>query len=295
MTLLIAGVLALDDLKTPHQSGTGIVGGAGVFSSLAASHFTKPVLLGPIGHDFPDATLETLARKGINIDSVQRVDAPTFHWSGEYTGDMAQAITHATRFEILDHYDWTLPPEYREVKSLLLCNNAPAIQLKVLEQVRADCVASDTMNLWIECARPELDQVISRTDLLFINDAEARMYTGKAMLPAAARRLMEQGPRFVVIKMGAEGALFCGKDFQHRIPAFRVDRLVDPTGAGDSFAGAAMGYLSRTNDFSPKNIHTALRYGTAVASTVVECFGTEQVMDFSHQIIEERFNTLEAL
>ena len=185
MKLLVGGILALDDLKTPHASGEAIVGGAGIYSSVAASFFTRPGLVGPAGIDFPPHTLAALRERGIALDGVPRLAERSFHWSGEYRGDMAQAITHQTRVEILEAFNWGVPAEWRQPTGLLLCNNDPSIQLRLLEQVQAGWVAADSMNLWIEIQRAALEQVIAQTDLLFLNDAEALAFTGAASLDAA--------------------------------------------------------------------------------------------------------------
>nr|AIF25516.1 ribokinase-like domain-containing protein (rbsK, RBKS) [uncultured marine group II/III euryarchaeote SAT1000_51_E12] len=190
MKLLVGGILALDDLKTPHASGEAIVGGAGIYSSIAASFFTRPGLVGPAGIDFPPHTLAALRERGIALDGVPRLAERSFHWSGEYHGDMAQAITHQTHVEILEAFNWSVPAEWRQPTGLLLCNNDPSIQLRLLEQVQAGWVAADSMNLWIEIQRAALEQVVAQTDLLFLNDAEALAFTGAASLDAggSARR-----------------------------------------------------------------------------------------------------------
>ncbi|MEE1545520.1 MAG: PfkB family carbohydrate kinase, partial [Alphaproteobacteria bacterium] len=262
MKLLVGGILALDDLKTPHASGEAIVGGAGIYSSVAASFFTQPGLVGPAGIDFPPHTLAALRERGVALDGVPRLAERSFHWSGEYRGDMAQAITHQTRVEILEAFNWNVPAEWRQPTGLLLCNNDPSIQLRLLEQVQAGWVATDSMNLWIEIQRDALEKVVAQTDLLFLNDAEALAFTGTASLDAAGAALLAAGPRFVVIKRGAKGATLFHADGNARIPAHPARQFIDPTGAGDTFAGAACGWLAERN-LDGDNLVEALHHGAA--------------------------------
>ena len=277
MKLLVGGILALDDLKTPHASGEAIVGGAGIYSSVAASFFTRPGLVGPAGIDFPPHTLAALRERGIALDGVPRLAERSFHWSGEYRGDMAQAITHQTRVEILEAFNWGVPAEWRQPTGLLLCNNDPSIQLRLLEQVQAGWVAADSMNLWIEIQRAALEQVVAQTDLLFLNDAEALAFTGAASLDAAGAALLAAGPRFVVIKRGAKGATLFHADGDARIPAHPARQFIDPTGAGDTFAGAACGWLAE-RAFDAETLVEALHHGAALASATVEGLGTTALL-----------------
>ena len=280
MKLLVGGILALDDLKTPHASGEAIVGGAGIYSSVAASFFTQPGLVGPAGIDFPPHTLAALRERGVALDGVPRLAERSFHWSGEYRGDMAQAITHQTRVEILEAFNWNVPAEWRQPTGLLLCNNDPSIQLRLLEQVQAGWVATDSMNLWIEIQRDALEKVVAQTDLLFLNDAEALAFTGTASLDAAGAALLAAGPRFVVIKRGAKGATLFHADGNARIPAHPARQFIDPTGAGDTFAGAACGWLAERN-LDGDNLVEALHHGAALASATVEGLGTSALLALS--------------
>ena len=289
--ILVAGVLALDNLKTPKRSEERIVGGAGVYSSVASSIFAVTALVAAIGNDFPKNILEKIKSHGIDIGSVSELDYPTFHWSGEYKGDMSQAITHATDFRINEHYNWEIEKLHRESNVLLLCNNDPSIQLRVLEQVKAKVIAMDTMNLWIDIAEDKLDLVVSQVNILFINDAEAQQYAKCNDLDKAAIKLLAKGPEFVIIKRGEHGASMYSNRITKHLPAYRVDNFVDPTGAGDSFAGAAMGYLS-DKEVDEESLATAMSYGAAVASVTVEGFGTERIMTITKTEIEDRFRQL---
>ena len=255
--LLIAGVLALDDLKTPNKTQKGIIGGAGIYSSISASLFTDTTLVAAIGNDFPKGILEKIKKRGINTQSIKKLDYPTFHWSGEYKGDMSQAITHETDFRINDYYDWEVNSEQKKTNFLLLCNNDPTIQLRILEQVEAKLIAMDTMNLWIDIAKEKLETVVSQVDILFINDAEAQQYSETQDLEKAARILLNKGPKYVVIKKGKKGASLHSKEFTKKILAFQVDNFVDPTGAGDSFAGAVIGYLANLDKINKAPVFPA--------------------------------------
>ena len=254
--LIVAGVLALDDLKTPKRSEKKIVGGAGVYSSISSSFFTKTALIAAIGNDFPNQIVDKLGSKEINLDCVKKLEYPTFHWSGEYIGDMSQAITHETDFQINDHYDWEVNEDYRKINFTLLCNNDPNIQL------------------------------------LFLNDAEAQMYSQENDLDEAAQILLRKGPEYVIIKRGENGATLYNEKMKNDIPCYKIDNFVDPTGAGDTFAGAAMGYLAETGKYDYKNLVRAMYYGSAAASITVEGFGTEAIMNATAEDVTERFTKL---
>jgi sugar/nucleoside kinase (ribokinase family) len=287
LKLLVGGILALDNLKTPHASGDCIVGGAGVYASIAASCFTQPGLVGPAGSDFPEAVLDVLRDCGVALDGVPRLRERSFHWSGEYEGDMAQAVTHETRVEILTAFDWDVPHEWCRPAALLLCNNDPSIQLRLLEQVQAGWVATDSMNLWIETQHTALERVVAQTDLLFLNDAEALAYSGAETLDAAGAALLTTGPRFVVIKRGAEGATLFHTSGNDAIPAHPAAQFIDPTGAGDTFAGAACGWLAE-RELDAENLIEALHHGAALASATVEGIGTTTLLALTTEEAKRR-------
>ncbi len=290
--LIVAGVLALDDLKTPKRSEKGIVGGAGVYSSVASSFFTNTTLIAAIGNDFPNDITTTLKEKKINLDCVKKLNYPTFHWSGEYVGDMSQAITHETDFQINDHYNWEVKESYKETNFTLLCNNDPTIQNKVLNQLNSKIIALDTMNLWIDIQRNELDNAVSKIQLLFLNDAEAQMYSQENNLDSAAQILLKKGPEYVIIKRGEKGATLYSNNTKKEIPSYGITNFVDPTGAGDTFAGAAMGYLAEKDEYNYDNLVKGMYYGSAAASITVEGFGTESIMDATASDVEKRFEEL---
>ena len=290
--LIVAGVLALDDLKTPKRCEKKIVGGAGVYSSISSSFFTKTTLIAAIGNDFPSQIVEKLERKEINLDCVKTLNYPTFHWSGEYVGDMSQAITHETNFQINDHYDWEVNEDCRKIDFTLLCNNDPNIQDKVLKQTKSKVIALDTMNLWIEIQKDKLDEVVANIQILFLNDAEAQMYSQENNLDIAAQILLRKGPEYVIIKRGNKGATLYDQKIKKDIPCYKIDNFVDPTGAGDTFAGAAMGYLAKTGKYDYKTLVRAMYYGSAAASITVEGFGTEAIMNATAEDVTKRFTKL---
>ena len=290
--LIVAGVLALDDLKTPKRCEKKIVGGAGVYSSISSSFFTKTTLIAAIGNDFPSQIVEKLERKEINLDCVKTLNYPTFHWSGEYVGDMSQAITHETNFQINDHYDWEVNEDCRKIDFTLLCNNDPNIQDKVLKQTKSKVIALDTMNLWIEIQKDKLDEVVANIQILFLNDAEAQMYSQENNLDIAAQILLRKGPEYVIIKRGNKGATLYDQKIKKDIPCYKIDNFVDPTGAGDTFAGAAMGYLAETGKYDYKTLVRAMYYGSAAASITVEGFGTEAIMNATAEDVTKRFTEL---
>ena len=290
--LIVAGVLALDDLKTPKRCEKKIVGGAGVYSSISSSFLTKTTLIAAIGNDFPSQIVEKLERKEINLDCVKTLNYPTFHWSGEYVGDMSQAITHETNFQINDHYDWEVNEDCRKIDFTLLCNNDPNIQDKVLKQTKSRVIALDTMNLWIEIQKDKLDEVVANIQILFLNDAEAQMYSQENNLDIAAQILLRKGPEYVIIKRGNKGATLYDQKIKKDIPCYKIDNFVDPTGAGDTFAGAAMGYLAETGKYDYKTLVRAMYYGSAAASITVEGFGTEAIMNATAEDVTKRFTKL---
>ena len=290
--LIVAGVLALDDLKTPKRSEKGIVGGAGVYSSVASSFFTNTALIAAIGNDFPTKITTSLKEKNINLDCVKKLDYPTFHWSGEYVGNMSQAITHETDFQINEHYNWEISNSYKNTKFALLCNNDPSIQNKVIDQLKSKIVALDTMNLWIDIQKVELDRVVSKIQLLFLNDAEAQMYANEENLDSAAHILLKKGPEYVIIKRGENGATLYNSIQKKEIPSYKINDFVDPTGAGDTFAGAAMGYIAEKGEYDYETLVKSMYYGAAAASITVEGFGTESIMSAKRKDVEKRFHEL---
>ncbi len=290
--VLIAGVLALDDLKTPEREGKNLVGGAGIYSSLSSCIFTNTSLVGAVGTDFPFEVLERMKERGIDMENVKIIDTSSFHWSGEYIGNMEEAITHHTETEILEKFDWKIKNENRNPKALLLCNSEPKTQLRVLQQVNTEITAADTMNLWIKTTKKELDKVVSQVRIMYINEMESLEYTKEKEYKLAAKRILEMGPEYVVIKRGANGSDIFSNDEYGHIPAVKIEQFVDPTGAGDSFAGASISWLAEQKEINFSSVKKSLEYGTAVASFTVEGMGPEKMWKMNKKDIEKRVDMI---
>lgn len=303
MSALILGSIALDAIKTPFEKRENILGGAASYGAVSASFFTTPHLVGIVGTDFPQEHLDYFADRGIDLEGLQIVEGKTFHWSGEYLADMNTRETLATDLNVFEHFTPTLPESYRQEKFILLGNIAPSLQLHVLDQLEAPrFVVMDTMNLWINIAKGELTQLLTRIDMLLLNDTEAHQLTGELNLIKAGKALRKMGPEYVVIKKGEHGALLFTKDQFFSCPAFPLEKLDDPTGAGDAFAGGVVGYLASqlTADTDHKEIDVqllrrALIYGSVMASFSVESFSLDRLRSITFADIQERFEKMHEL
>lgn len=298
MSLTVVGSIAFDTVSTPFGSRERMLGGSAVHFSLASSFFTEVHVVGPVGEDFGEPQLEVLHRRGVASEDVERVSGgDTFFWRGHYDYDLNTAHTDDTRLGVFGDFQPKLSKQARECDLLFLANIQPALQREVREQCRqASFVALDSMNLWIQTARDELIRTIGVVDCLLLNDAELRMLTGKPNLLQAAREVMSWGPRAVVAKQGEYGAaLFTGEGF-FALPAFPLETVVDPTGAGDSFAGGFLGYLAAAEgEIAHETLKRAMAYGTALASFNVEEFGTERVARLTGEEIAERVQELQGI
>ena len=281
--LLVVGSVALDSVETSRDRRDEILGGAASFSCCAASFFARSRLVGVVGGDFPAAHEDFLRSRGIDLGGLERAAGRTFRWAGRYAADFNTRTTLDTQLNVFETFKPKLPPAWTETPFVFLANIDPVLQLDVLTQVKKPRFAAcDTMNFWIGGKRTELLAVLERVDMLLLNDEEARQLSGQSSLPSAARAICEMGPKAVVIKRGDAGALlFQGADL-FAAPAFPLDNVVDPTGAGDSFAGGFMGYLAATGDTSADGVRSALVAGTVLASFCVEDFSLD------------RFRTLDA-
>lgn len=290
---LIVGSVALDSIETPQGKQERILGGSASFGSVAASYFTEVTLVGVVGKDFPQAPIEQFQERGIDLAGLEVRDGKTFHWSGYYERDMNQAFTNKTELNVFAEFSPKLTEEQKDVPYVFLANIHPGLQLDVLRQMRAPkFVAVDTMNLWIETTREELTEVIKRCDFLLMNEGEARQYCEKVNLIECGRELLKLGPSSVAIKKGEHGALlFQGEDI-YFFPSYPVTELVDPTGAGDTFAGGLIGYLARTDDPSPENLVRAVQVGTCMASFVVEDFSLARVANLQPEELKDRVAAL---
>ena len=293
MSLVVVGSIAFDAVKTPFGERERMLGGSAVHFSLAASFFTDVRVVGPVGDDFGDDEYAVLHGRGVNTDDIERVEGGrTFFWKGRYEYDLNVAHTEDTQLNVFGEFRPKLSDESKDADSLFLANIQPDLQ----REVRAQCTAArfvglDSMNLWIETARDSLYETIAGVDIVLLNDAEIRMLTDEPNLVRAARALMERGPRVVVAKRGEYGAaLFSGPESFFALPAFPLETVIDPTGAGDSFAGGFLGYLSAQEDWSDDAaLRRAMTYGSVIASFNVSEFGTERISRLTRDEIEDRF------
>ena len=292
MSLLVVGSIAFDSVKTPFGERERMLGGAAVHFSLAASFFTDVRVVGPVGDDFGDEQYEVLHGRGVNTDDIEHVEGgETFFWRAHYEYDMAMAHTDDTQLGVFGEFEPKLSEASQNADNLFLANIQPDLQRGVREQCTGARFAGlDSMNLWIETARDSLVQTIGGVDLVFLNDAEIRMLTEQPNLVRASREIMEMGPSVIVAKQGEYGAaLFTSEGF-FALPAFPLETVMDPTGAGDSFAGGFLGYLSSQEDWQDEaTLRRAMTYGSVMASFNVEEFGTERVSRLTREEIDERF------
>ena len=296
--LWIVGSIGIDDIETSAEKRKDVLGGSVTYACAAASFFTRVGAVGVVGNDFPAPFLARYRRFGIDLAGLQTRAGATFRWSGVYEADMINRRTLDTKLGVFADFSPELPDSFREAPFVLLGNIGPALQLHVLDQVRGrPFVVVDTMDLWIRIARPALEQVIRRANLLTVNDAEARLLTGRHNLLECARAILEMGPQYVVIKKGEHGAMLCSAQGLALIPAFPVENVVDPTGAGDCFAGGFMGFLARTraSRIDEALLRRALLHGSVVASFGVEAFSTERLERLQAAEIEARVEALKAM
>ncbi len=295
--LLVVGSVAFDDIETRAGKREEILGGAATYISLSASHFCEVALVGVVGEDdFPEEHVALLTSRGVDVAGLARRPGRTFRWSGVYAPDFSSRRTIRTELGVFESFDPEIPAAHRQSRFLLLGNIHPALQLRVLDAVDDGCfVATDTMNLWIETTRAELERVIARTDLLVINDEEALLLTGEPQIAVAAERILALGPRYLVIKRGEHGAWLFDGGAPFFTPAMPLREVVDPTGAGDSFAGGLMGHLAGAGSVDPTDIRRGMVFGAAVASTCVEGFGVEGIAAAGRRAIDERFAALRRL
>ena len=290
--LVIVGTVAFDAIQTPFGKTDKILGGAATFIGLAASQFDiDGAIVSVVGGDFPKEYIDMLEDKGLDISSLEVVEnGKTFFWSGKYHNDMNSRDTLATELNVLADFKPVVPESYKDAKVVMLGNLHPLVQLGVIEQMNAkpDLVILDTMNFWMDSALDDLMKVISKVDVITINDEEARQLTGEYSLVVAAKKIMTMGPEFVVIKKGEHGALLFFEDEMFYAPALPLKEVFDPTGAGDTFAGGFAGYLAKTGDYSFENLKKAVIYGSALASFSVEKFGTERMTNLKKEELYER-------
>ncbi len=290
MSLVVVGSVAYDNIETPLGARDDLLGGSGTYFALAASVFTRPAVVAVIGEDFADHDLALLREHGIDLTGLERSSGKTFRWGGRYHEDMNTRDTIFTALNVFESFQPKLSVEQRQATFLFLGNIQPRLQDHVLEQVTSPrFVAADTMNLWINTAKPELCNVLRRVDALFVNDEEARQLTGKRSMVLAAKEIQAIGPSLVVIKRGEHGAVVFNENDVFYVPAYPLEKVVDPTGAGDTFAGAFVGYLEATNDLTPGNVRKAAVVGSILASFCVEGYGVERLRHIDRASVRERY------
>lgn len=292
MSLLVIGTVAFDAIETPFGKTDKIIGGAATYAAMSASFFKKNInLVSVVGEDFPADAVKMLQQRGINTQGLQvKQGEKTFFWSGRYHEDMNSRDTLDTQLNVLSTFDPVIPDSYQDCEYLMLGNLMPSIQMKVLQRLhrRPKLVVMDTMNFWMEVAMDDLKKMISMVDVLTINDAEARQLTGEYSLVKAARKVMTMGPAYLIIKKGEHGALLFHGNHVFFAPALPLEDVFDPTGAGDTFAGGFIGYLSQAGEVSFNAMKRGVIYGSAMASFCVEKFGLERVVSLNDADVEER-------
>jgi cytidine kinase len=296
MSVLIVGSTALDSIKTPKTENPRLLGGSASHAGVAASFFGPVKLVGVVGDDFPKRYLQLYQRHGIDLEGLQRLPGKTFHWSGEYELNMNNRRTLLTELGVFETFTPTLPEAYQTTPFVLLANIAPALQHHVLDQMRRPrFVAADTMDLWLKVALPDLLRLLKRLDAFVLNDSEAEQLTGEDNVLTALKQIHRLGPNYVVIKQGSHGSILSGPRGLFLCPAYPLRKVVDPTGAGDSFVGGMMGYLAAAKGPIDDHIRRAMVYGSVVASFCCEGFGLLRTTRTTRPQIDRRVKELEKL
>ncbi len=293
MSLVVVGSMAFDAIETPFGKSDKIIGGAGTYIAWCATNFAPVKQISVVGGDFPQSELDALTARSVDLEGVQiKKDEKTFFWSGRYHMDMNSRDTLVTELNVLGSFNPVVPNSFQDCTYLMLGNLAPAVQLSVINQLqkRPKLVVLDTMNFWMEIALDDLKQVLAKTDVLMVNDSEARQLSGNYSLVKAAKTIMDMGPKFLIIKKGEHGALLFHENKVFAAPALPLEEVFDPTGAGDTFAGGFIGHIAKTNDVSFENMKTAIIVGSAMASFCVEKFGTERLRNLTDADIKERID-----
>ena len=296
MDILIVGSIALDTIKTPFGSVTEAVGGSAVYASLSANFFGRVNLVGVVGRDFPPEVLSLLNERGINIEGVQVTDGKTFRWSGYYEYDLNTAHTLDTQLNVFGNFNPVIPETYKNSRLVFLANIDPELQLRILEQVKNPRLTiCDTMNYWIETKREKLQEVLEKVNVVIMNDAEIREFSREPNLIKGARSILSLGPQIVIVKKGEHGAILFSREEIFIAPAFPLESVLDPTGAGDTFAGGVVGSLAMMGEINEKNFRKAVIYGTVMASFNVEDFSINRLKCLTLKEINCRYNELKAI
>jgi len=289
VSVLVVGSVALDSVETPFGKAEDVLGGSATYFSASASHQSHVQLVGVVGEDFPVEKLQALSERGVDLAGLEHAAGESFRWRGRYRHDLNSAETLETRLGVFSHFRPKIPAQFRSAKYVFLGNIDPRLQLDVLQQVTAPkLVACDTMNFWIESRRDDLITLLKHVHLITVNDAEARQLTECANIVQAARWILDRGPHTVVIKKGEHGAFMFTRNSVFFAPAYPLESVFDPTGAGDSFAGGFIGYLARTDDLSDASLRRAVIHGSAMGSFVVEGFSITRLLTVSRAEIDRR-------
>lgn len=291
-SLLVVGTVAFDSIETPHGSIDNALGGSATFFSYAASFFIPPRLVSVVGEDFPAANRRVLEERNVDMRGLVVEAGKTFSWKGRYHDDMNTRDTLEVHLNTFGTFDPKLPEAFRDSTHVFLANGSPTVQAKVLDQIhKPELVLADTMDLWINIQKQDLLALLPRIDGLLLNDSEAQMLTGEKNMVRAGLAVQKLGPRFVILKKGEHGAMLFAPEGIYVMPAFPTETVLDPTGAGDSFAGAILGYLASDNSPAPGRLRRAMAYGTVVASLTVEGFGLDRLKKTSRQEIDQRLES----
>ena len=296
MSILVVGSVAFDSVETPFAKADNVLGGSATYFSTAASYFSEVKLVAVVGEDFPDEHIDFLKSKGVDVDGLKKMQGKTFRWKGRYDYDLNEAHTLATHLNVFEKFQPEVPEAYRKSSYVFLANIDPDIQWNVLEQVKKPkFVACDTMNFWIEGKPEALKRLLSKVDLFVLNEGEAREFAKEPNLIKASKKILSYGPKTVIIKRGEYGALMFNGGAIFSAPAYPLESIFDPTGAGDSFAGGLMGYLANTDDTSESNIRQAIIFGSVMASFNVEDFSLNRLKTLTLKEIQERYRQFKQL
>jgi sugar/nucleoside kinase (ribokinase family) len=296
MSVLVVGSVALDSVETPFGRAEDVLGGSATFFAASASHLTKVSVVGVVGSDFPVEKLEPLTERGVDFSGLEQAEGTSFRWRGRYRHDLNAAETLETHLGVFSHFSPKIPVTLQSHPYVFLANIDPRLQLDVLKQVaKPRLIACDTMNFWIQSRRPDIIELLKHVDLMTLNDSEARQLTEKANLVQAAQWILARGPRHVIIKKGEHGAYMFTADSIFFAPAFPLENVFDPTGAGDAFAGGFIGYLAATGDLAEANLRRAVIYGSVMGSFAVEKFSIERLTTVTREEINQRMREMRRL
>jgi len=296
MGILVLGTVALDTVKTPFGKKDFMLGGSAVHFSIASTLFTEVSLVAVVGEDFPAKHIEFLLDKGIDLTSLIHCPGKSFKWQGEYSGDLNCALTLNTELGVLSSFNPSVAAKQRDIQYIFLANVDPDVQARLLSHMRRPrLIGLDSMNFWIKHKRPSLVRLLKKVDIFVANDQEARDLSGEINLVKAAKKLSRMGPRMVLIKKGEHGVLFYSKAFTITLPAYPTEKVIDPTGAGDTFAGAFMGYLAKSGKLDIATIKKSLAYGTVAASFNIEDFGTAKTSCLTLADLNKRLKELKKI